>query len=137
MDKLRLRLKVNGEAREVLVPVHHTLLEVLREDLGLGTKHGCELGGVRRLHRLLDGEPVLSCLGAAGVGRARDHDGRGPGAGWRAPPAAAGLRRTGRGPVRLLHAGMLLGAQALLATRCPPTRSVRRSRATSAAAPAT
>ena len=40
-----LTLTVNGEEHEVLVPVHETLLEVLRERLGLtGTKHGCELG---------------------------------------------------------------------------------------------
>ena len=45
MDKIRIQLRVNGEERECLAPVHHTLLEVLREDLGLiGTKHGCELG---------------------------------------------------------------------------------------------
>ena len=43
--KSRPSLSVNGEAHDVLVPVHKTLLEVLREDLGLiGTKHGCELG---------------------------------------------------------------------------------------------
>ncbi|MCL6500195.1 MAG: 2Fe-2S iron-sulfur cluster binding domain-containing protein, partial [Firmicutes bacterium] len=40
-----VRLKVNGQEHRVLVPPHRTLLEVLREDLGLvGTKHGCELG---------------------------------------------------------------------------------------------
>ena len=40
-----MTLTVNGERREVAVPVHRTLLEVLREDLALpGTKHGCELG---------------------------------------------------------------------------------------------
>jgi len=40
-----LALDVNGEARAVAFPTHHTLLEVLREELGLtGTKHGCELG---------------------------------------------------------------------------------------------
>jgi aerobic-type carbon monoxide dehydrogenase small subunit (CoxS/CutS family) len=63
MEKARLRLRVNGEDREVLAPVHHTLLEVLREELGLaGTKHGCELGECGTCTVLLDGRPVLSCV---------------------------------------------------------------------------
>jgi carbon-monoxide dehydrogenase small subunit len=58
-----MSLTVNGERREAAVPVHRTLLEVLREDLGLpGTKHGCELGECGACTVLVDGEAVASCL---------------------------------------------------------------------------
>jgi len=58
-----LTLRVNGTMRSVFVAPHRTLLETLREDLGLtGTKHGCELGECGACTVLVDGAPVLSCL---------------------------------------------------------------------------
>lgn len=61
--KQLLRLNVNGEAYETYTSVHKTLLEVLREDMGLtGTKHGCELGECGTCSVLIDGTPLLSCL---------------------------------------------------------------------------
>src|SRR5262250_584637 len=59
----QINLIVNGERTDVAFAPYKTLLEVLREDLGLpGTKHGCELGECGACAVLLDGEPVLSCL---------------------------------------------------------------------------
>ena len=61
--KVHLALRVNGERHEVAFAPHKTLLEVLREDMGLtGTKHGCELGECGTCTVLVDGQPQLSCL---------------------------------------------------------------------------
>ncbi len=58
-----IRFWLNGEDVDVAFAPYKTLLEVLREDLGLeGTKHGCELGECGACAVLLDGKPVLSCL---------------------------------------------------------------------------
>src|SRR6266699_7149222 len=67
LEKAHISLRVNGEEVEVAFAPHKTLLEVLREDMGLtGTKHGCELGECGCCAVLVDGRPVLSCL-ALGV----------------------------------------------------------------------
>lgn len=61
--KRLIELSVNGEVYEVAVEPHWTLLEVLRESLGLtGTKRGCDEGTCGACTVLLDGKPVLSCL---------------------------------------------------------------------------
>ncbi|MCA1960513.1 MAG: (2Fe-2S)-binding protein [Desulfomonile sp.] len=58
-----IQLTVNGERAEVAVEPNRTLLQVLREDLGLtGTKHGCGLGDCGACTVILDGRPVNSCL---------------------------------------------------------------------------
>jgi aerobic-type carbon monoxide dehydrogenase small subunit (CoxS/CutS family) len=63
VERIVLTLVVNGERAQLLVPVHKTLLEVLREDMQLtGTKHGCELGECGTCTVLIDGRPELSCL---------------------------------------------------------------------------
>jgi aerobic-type carbon monoxide dehydrogenase small subunit (CoxS/CutS family) len=62
-DRVHMRFDVNGEDTPVSFAPYKTLLEVLREDLGLtGTKHGCELGECGACAVLIDGQPVLACL---------------------------------------------------------------------------
>lgn len=59
----RIKLKVNGEDYELLIPPNRTLLEALREDLALtGAKEGCQDGTCGSCTVLLDGKPVRSCL---------------------------------------------------------------------------
>lgn len=62
-EKTHINFQLNGESCEVAFAPHKTLLEVLREDLGLtGTKHGCELGECGTCTVLVDGRAILSCL---------------------------------------------------------------------------
>ncbi len=61
--KAHIKFVLNGESTEVAFAPHKTLLEVLREDLGLmGTKHGCELGECGTCTVLVNGRSILSCL---------------------------------------------------------------------------
>jgi xanthine dehydrogenase iron-sulfur cluster and FAD-binding subunit A len=58
-----LHATINGVARELPLVPHQTLLELLRDELGLtGTKCGCEIGECGACTVLLDGEAVNSCL---------------------------------------------------------------------------
>ena len=72
MAKQILRCTVNGEDVEVLVPPYGTLLDALREDLGLtGPKEGCGTGDCGACSVHLDGKLVASCLVLALQARGR------------------------------------------------------------------
>ncbi len=72
MTKQVLRCTVNDEPVEVLVPPYATLLDVLREDLGLtGPKEGCGTGDCGACTVHLDDAPVASCLVLAMQARGR------------------------------------------------------------------
>jgi carbon-monoxide dehydrogenase small subunit len=63
LAKQILRARVNDEPVEVLVQPYETLLDALREDLGLtGPKEGCGTGDCGACTVHLDGRPVASCL---------------------------------------------------------------------------
>ncbi|MEM3420763.1 MAG: (2Fe-2S)-binding protein [Candidatus Hadarchaeum sp.] len=61
--KILVRLNVNGKNYEVEVKPHWTLLQVIRDKLGLtGTKYGCGTGECGACTVLIDGKPMTSCL---------------------------------------------------------------------------
>src|SRR5256884_9895900 len=122
--KVRVALNVNGESREALVPVHKTLLEVLREDLGLtGTKHGCELGECGACAVLIDGVPQLSCLVlvAECEGRAVETV-EGLSRGAELHPLQAAFADLGAAQCGYCTPGILMTAKALLDNETMPDR---------------
>lgn len=67
MKKISLHTTVNGRSYELEIPPNQTLLDLLRDTLGLtGTKRGCEIGQCGACTVLLDGQAVNSCLVLAG-----------------------------------------------------------------------
>ena len=119
-----LRLRVNGEEVEVSFAPYKTLLEVLREELGLtGTKHGCELGECGACAVLVDDEPVLSCLTLA-----LDCEGRavetveGLARGAELHPLQAAFADLGGAQCGYCTPGLLMTAKALLAREPDPSR---------------
>src|SRR5262245_35416154 len=68
MAETKLTFTVNGASRTVETEPDRTLLEVLREDLGLtGTKYGCGEGACAACTVLIEGKPKRACLTPVGV----------------------------------------------------------------------
>jgi len=123
--KVAVRLRVNGEDTELLVPPYKTVLEILREDLGLtGTKHGCELGECSTCGILVDGKPYLSCLALP-----LDLEGReittieGLAEGSRPHPLQVTFAELGAAQCGYCTPSMILTAKALLDTDPHPSRA--------------
>ena len=63
MEKRLIKLSVNDEFYEIGIKPNDTLLEVLRDQIGLiGTKEGCGVGECGVCTVLMEGKPVLSCI---------------------------------------------------------------------------
>ena len=133
MTKELLTLRVNGERHTVAAEPHHTLLEVLREELQLtGTKHGCELGECGACTVLVDGVPVLSCLtlpiqvGEAEITTVEGLAGAGVGAlgsdVTELHPLQTAFAEEGAAQCGYCTPGMLIVAKALLDANAKPTR---------------
>ena len=119
-----LSLTVNGETLEAAFAPYKTLLEVLREDLGLtGTKHGCELGECGACAVLVDGEPQLSCLVLALECEGRRIDTvEGLARGAELHPLQAAFADLGAAQCGYCTPGILMTAKALLEREKAPSR---------------
>jgi aerobic-type carbon monoxide dehydrogenase small subunit (CoxS/CutS family) len=124
VSRQQVALTVNGETYDVAIAPHHTLLEVLREDLGLtGTKHGCEQGECGLCTVLVDGRPQFSCLTLAlELESCAVSTVEGLADGPEPHPLQRAFAENGASQCGYCTPGMLLSAQALLEENPAPTR---------------
>jgi aerobic-type carbon monoxide dehydrogenase small subunit (CoxS/CutS family) len=125
MTTRAIEVIVNGRVRSIEVAPHHTLLEVLRDDLGLtGTKECCLVGECGACTVMVDGVSVDSCLmlaveaDSATVGTVE-----GMATGDRLHPLQQAFLDTGAAQCGFCIPGQLVSAQALLALTPHPTRA--------------
>lgn len=119
-----LHLRVNGQAHEVYVEPHKTLLEVLREELDLtGTKHGCDLGECGACTVLVDGTPILACLALPIELQGREITTvEGLAHGAELHPLQRAFAELNAAQCGYCTSGMMLSAKALLDRETNPTR---------------
>jgi carbon-monoxide dehydrogenase small subunit len=123
VPKQILNCTVNGETVEVLVQPYVTLLDALREDLGLtGPKEGCGTGDCGACTVHLDGQPVASCLMLAMQARGREvRTIEGLAAGGVLHPLQDAFVRLGVPQCGFCIPGVLMAAAALLADNPRPS----------------
>ena len=121
---VQVEFTLNGEAAEVSFAPYKTLLEVLREELGLtGTKHGCELGECGACAVLVDGEPKLSCLVLAVECAGKSVETvEGLASGAQLHPLQAAFADLGAAQCGYCTPGILMTAKALLEREKSPSR---------------
>jgi len=122
--KRELRITVNGDEHHLLVDTRRTLLDVIRDEIGLtGTKNGCGAGECGACTVLLNGRPVNSCLMLA-----HEADGQevttieGLAAGGALDPVQRAFVEHGAIQCGFCTPGMVLSAKALLDRNPTPTR---------------
>ena len=117
-------LTLNGEARELVVEPHRSLLDALRSEGGLtGTKKGCDVGECGSCTVLLDGKPVCACLVlAAEVGGADVVTIEGvQSSPDRLDPLQENFMKCGAAQCGFCTPGIIVAAKALLAENPRPT----------------
>ena len=123
MAKVHVSCTVNGDPVEYLCAPEETLLDVLRDELGLtGSKEGCSSGDCGACSVMLDGRLVCSCLvlGAEAEGRAVDTI-EGMADGDRLHPLQQKFLEHAAIQCGICTPGFLVAAKALLATNPDPS----------------
>ncbi|HXJ82470.1 MAG TPA: (2Fe-2S)-binding protein [Candidatus Methylomirabilis sp.] len=118
-----LRFTLNGSSVSVSARAHWTLLQVLRDRLGLtGTKEGCGVGVCGTCTVLLDGRPVSSCLTlAVNVDGRRVLTIEGMTAGGEYHPVQQAFLESTAFQCAFCTAGMIMATFALLTSHDDPT----------------